>query len=81
MNINSILAICDHTLLLQSATWNEIKEVCDDAKNEGYLYVEAYPFLDEKYPYQFHGPAKMYKNRGFQLFDKKSWFLIMQKKL
>ena len=48
-------------------------------KNEGYLYVEAYPFIDEKYPYQFHGPAKMYKNRGFQLFDKKSWFLIMQK--
>ncbi|MDD6769620.1 MAG: GNAT family N-acetyltransferase [Inconstantimicrobium porci] len=58
-----------------------LEKVCDDAKNEGYLYVEAYPFLDEKYPYQFHGPAKMYKNRGFQLFDKKSWFLIMQKKL
>ena len=58
-----------------------LEKVCDDAKNEGYLYVEAYPFLDEKYAYQFHGPAKMYKNRGFQLFDKKSWFLIMQKKL
>jgi deoxyribose-phosphate aldolase len=30
MNINEILAKCDHTLLAQGATWNEIKAVCDD---------------------------------------------------
>lgn len=30
MNINEILAKCDHTLLSQTATWDEIKGICDD---------------------------------------------------
>ena len=30
MNINEILAKCDHTLLLQGSTWEEIKGICDD---------------------------------------------------
>lgn len=30
MNINDILSKVDHTLLKQSATWAEIKEICDD---------------------------------------------------
>lgn len=30
MNINEILNKCDHTLLAQSATWDEIKAICDD---------------------------------------------------
>lgn len=30
MNLSEILARCDHTLLNQTATWNEIKEICDD---------------------------------------------------
>ena len=30
MNISDILAKCDHTLLTPSATWTEIKAVCDD---------------------------------------------------
>ena len=29
--IKDILAICDHTLLLQTSTWEEIKGICDDA--------------------------------------------------
>lgn len=32
MKIEKILAVCDHTLLSQCATWNKIKEICDDAK-------------------------------------------------
>ena len=31
MDIKKILEICDHTLLLQPATWEEIKVICDDA--------------------------------------------------
>ncbi len=31
MEIKDILAICDHTLLLQPSTWDEIKGICDDA--------------------------------------------------
>ena len=30
MNINEILSKCDHTLLAQGATWDEIKAICDD---------------------------------------------------
>jgi deoxyribose-phosphate aldolase len=30
MNITEILARCDHTLLLQTATWDEIRAICDD---------------------------------------------------
>ena len=31
MEIEKILGMCDHTLLLQTSTWEEIKEICDDA--------------------------------------------------
>ena len=31
MNVNEILRHVDHTLLLQTATWEEIKQICDDA--------------------------------------------------
>ena len=30
MNLNEILSKCDHTLLTQTATWEDIKAVCDD---------------------------------------------------
>ena len=30
-DIKEILAVCDHTLLLQTSTWEEIREICDDA--------------------------------------------------
>ena len=30
MELSEILAKCDHTLLAQSATWAEIKDICDD---------------------------------------------------
>lgn len=32
MDIQKILSACDHTLLLQPATWEEIKGICDDAR-------------------------------------------------
>ncbi len=30
MDIKEILAKCDHTLLTQTATWDDIKKICDD---------------------------------------------------
>ena len=30
MDISEILKKCDHTLLSQTATWDEIRAVCDD---------------------------------------------------
>ena len=31
MDIDKILSICDHTLLKQEATWEQIRQLCDDA--------------------------------------------------
>ena len=33
MELKDILAKCDHTLLAQTATWEEIRAVCDDGMN------------------------------------------------
>ena len=30
MDVKKILSKCDHTLLLQTSTWEEIKKICDD---------------------------------------------------
>lgn len=35
MNVNEILKHVDHTLLLQQSTWEEIKQICDDAIKYG----------------------------------------------
>lgn len=35
MDVNKILAHCDHTLLKQESTWAQIKEVCDDGLKFG----------------------------------------------
>ena len=35
MDIQKILSICDHTLLLQPSTWDEIRALCDDAIRYG----------------------------------------------
>ena len=32
MDIKNILSKCDHTLLLQTSTWEEIKKICDDGE-------------------------------------------------
>ena len=35
MDIKEILAKCDHTLLTQTATWDEIRAICDDGMKYG----------------------------------------------
>lgn len=35
MEVDNILKIVDHTLLLQTSTWEEIKQICDDAMKYG----------------------------------------------
>lgn len=35
MDIKKILSMCDHTLLAQGATWDEIKAICDDGMKYG----------------------------------------------
>ncbi len=35
MDVKGILSKCDHTLLAQAATWDEIRAVCDDGIKYG----------------------------------------------
>ena len=41
MDRTEIFAKVDHTLLTQTATWEEIQEVCDDALNYRALLCET----------------------------------------
>ena len=52
MDINYILAKCDHTLLLQTSTWEDIRTVCDDGIKYGTASVCIPP--------SFVGRAKKY---------------------
>lgn len=56
-----------------------IERVCEDAKKEGYTFVEAYPFLDMDFKYQYHGPVRLYESHGFSRIADKSWFCIMSR--
>ena len=37
MKIEEILSKCDHTLLAQTATWEQIKAICEDAGRWGFV--------------------------------------------
>ncbi len=39
MNINNILSKCDHTLLAQTSTWEQIRAICDDGIKYGVASV------------------------------------------
>ncbi|MGV2685778.1 2-deoxyribose-5-phosphate aldolase, partial [Clostridium perfringens] len=39
MDIKEILKTVDHTLLLQTSTWDEIKDICDDGIKYGVASV------------------------------------------
>lgn len=58
-----------------------MEKFLSDAKEEGYSYVEGYPFVDENYIYQYHAPIRLYKKYGFKLYAQKSYFYIMRKTL
>lgn len=52
MDINRILSKCDHTLLAVTSTWEQIREICDDAIKFGTASVcipPAYISLAKKY--------------------------------
>lgn len=52
MNIETVLSRCDHTLLAQTATWEQIKVICDDGMKYGTASVCIPPC--------FVGAAKAY---------------------
>lgn len=58
-----------------------MEKVLSDAKEEGYSYVEGYPFVDTNFIWQYRGPVRLYEKYGFEMYGKKSWFYIMRKAL
>ena len=58
MEVNKILSMCDHTLLGQTATWDEIRAICDDGMHYGCASVcipaayvkQAAEYVDGKLP-------------------------------
>ena len=59
-----------------------LEKVCEDAKNDGFEYVEAYPnaeFIDTEQ--DFMGPVSMYEKLGFTLSYETSTKKVMVKTL
>ena len=59
-----------------------LRRVCDDAKAEGYQYVEAYPVQDGGYlGMAFTGPMRLYEKAGFVICDQINHVYVMRKQL
>ena len=59
-----------------------LERVCEDAKAEGYDFVEVYPnrtFVDTAE--EFHGPLEMYRRSGFEVAEEIDGMLVMRKSL
>ena len=48
MDIKTILSACDHTLLLQTSTWEDIKKLCDDGIKYSTASVCIPPYFVKK---------------------------------
>ncbi len=59
-----------------------LRRVCDDAKAQGYEYVEVYPQITEAFSVlDFTGTEKMYRNAGFEEVERHGKTIVMRKKL
>ena len=59
-----------------------LQRVCEDAKAEGFKYVEAYPVKDGGYMgMAFTGPMHMYEKAGFDVVEQKGEGFVMRKTL
>lgn len=47
-----------------------LRRVCDDARSEGYDFVEAYPMEQEQISLAFTGPSQLFEKAGFTIFSK-----------
>lgn len=58
-----------------------IEHILAEAKEEGYFYAEAHPSNDHDFPYQYHGPLKLYEDFGFETVKELAWCYLVRKKL
>lgn len=55
-----------------------LERVIDDARAEGYSFIEGYPFSDAAFAYQYRGPRRLYEKYGFELAREAGWVYIMR---
>ena len=58
-----------------------LKRVCEDAAQDGYSCIEAYPFSDKKFEYQYHGTSGMYERNGFFEIADLNYVKVVRKNL
>lgn len=59
-----------------------LQRVIDDAKDEGYIAIEGFPRIrDERYEWDFSGPARLYEKFGFIKVAEQGNVAIMRKEL
>lgn len=59
-----------------------LQRICEDAKAEGFKYVEAYPVKDGGYMgMAFTGPMRMYEKAGFEVVEQEGESFVMRKTL
>ncbi|MDR1629849.1 MAG: GNAT family N-acetyltransferase [Oscillospiraceae bacterium] len=59
-----------------------LARICDDAKAQGYDFVESYPASHQKYdPFDYAGPARLYEKLGFVKASEQNQSLVMRKEL
>ncbi|MBE5962746.1 MAG: GNAT family N-acetyltransferase [Lachnospiraceae bacterium] len=56
-----------------------LQKVCEDAKAEGYQYVEGAPMKGDTGAYQYHGTIGLYEKMGFEQYQENDYFYIMRK--
>jgi GNAT superfamily N-acetyltransferase len=79
--IKSIVCFCiDPDLRGKGIASRLLEKVCSDASDDGYEYIEAYPFNNKNYN-PFHGPASMYEKNGFKASGNISNCTIFRKHL
>lgn len=59
-----------------------LQRAVEDARSDGYEYMEAYPNKEETdVYYNYVGPVGLYKKLGFAFYSQTKWRLILRKKL
>jgi len=59
-----------------------LEQVCKDAAEDGFDYIEAYPNKNYKDTFSDHmGPADLYKKHGFTVYEEAGDKIVMRKSL
>ncbi len=58
-----------------------MERILQDAKEEGYQYVEGYPFADRERKYQYRGPVRLYEKYGFEMCRTGERVCVMRKRI